>query len=135
MAKPILSDALWALLEPHVPPPKKRRRRYPGRKAVPPRAALTGILFVLKTGIAWERLPQEMDCGCGMTCWRRLRGWQRRGVWKKLHRVLLQHLQEAAQIDWSRAVVDAAAVRAIHGGKKPAAIRRIAGKKARNTMC
>src|SRR5215831_8258371 len=46
--------------------------RYPGRKPVDDRKALTGILFVLKTGIPWEDLPVEMGCGCGMTCWRRL---------------------------------------------------------------
>lgn len=134
MAKPILSDELWALVEPHLPPPKKRRRRYPGRKPVHHRAALTGILFVLKTGIAWELLPQEMGCGSGMTCWRRLRAWQRRGVWQQLHRVMLQHLQAADQLDWSRAAVDSGSVRAIHGGKKRAKTLRIAGRKAPSTM-
>jgi transposase len=42
---------------------------------VPDGAALTGILFVLKTGIPWKYLPAEMGCRSGMTCWRRLRGW------------------------------------------------------------
>ena len=41
---------------------------------------LTGILFVLKTGIAWEDFPCEMGC-CGMTLLNRLRQWQRAGVW------------------------------------------------------
>ena len=62
MAKPILDDALWELIEPHLPPPKRRRRRYPGRKPVPNRVALKGILFVLRTGIPWEYLPREMGC-------------------------------------------------------------------------
>ena len=72
MAKPILDDALWELIEPHLPPPKRRRHRYPGRKPVPNRVALKGILFVLRTSIPWEYLPREMGCS-GMTCWRRLR--------------------------------------------------------------
>jgi len=80
MAKPILDDGLWEIIEP-ILPKKKRRFRYPGRKPVPDRNALTGILFVLKTGIGWEDLPKEMGCGCGMTCWRRLRDWQKDGVW------------------------------------------------------
>ncbi|MBK8915356.1 MAG: transposase [Phycisphaerales bacterium] len=67
---------------------------------------LAGILFVLKTGIPWEYLPQEMGCGSGMTCWRRLRDWQRAGVWGKLHRRLLDRLRGADQLDLSRAVVD-----------------------------
>ena len=79
MAKPILDDALWEIIEPVIPK-RKRRFRYPGRKPIPDRAALTGILFVLKTGIGWEDLPKEMGCGSGMTCWRRLRDWQEAGV-------------------------------------------------------
>ncbi|CAG0930646.1 hypothetical protein TFLX_01865 [Thermoflexales bacterium] len=71
MAKPLVEDALWAVIEPLLPAPKPRRFRYPGRKPVDNRRALTGILFVLKTGLGWEDLPQEMDCGSGMTCWRR----------------------------------------------------------------
>src|SRR5438128_11999096 len=72
MARPLVSDELWEALRPLLPPPKPRRFRYPGRKPVDDRKALTGILFVLKTGIPWEDLPWEMGCGCGMTCWRRL---------------------------------------------------------------
>src|SRR5262249_26104616 len=85
MAKPLLPDDLWELLGRLLPPPKPRRHRYPGRKPIDNRKALTGILFVLKTGIPWEDLPQEMGCGSGMTCWRRLHAWQHAGVWMKLH--------------------------------------------------
>jgi transposase len=133
MAKPILDDPLWEIIQP-LSPIRKRRFRYPGRQPVSDRAALTGILFVLRTGIGWEDLPQEMGCGCGMTCWRRLRDWQKAGVWDQIHRVLLNQLRQADQIDFSRAVVDSASVRAVFGGRKPALIPRIAAKKARNIM-
>jgi len=117
MAKPILDDELWELIEPLLPPPKKRRRKNPGRKPKDNRSVLTGILFVLKTGISWEYLPKEMGCGSGMTCWRRLRDWQAAGVWEKMHCVLLQQLEDAKQLDWSRAVVDSTSVRAVFGGR------------------
>jgi transposase len=120
MAKPLVDDELWAIIEPLLPTPNPRRFRYPGRKPVDNGRALTGILFVLKTGIGWEDLPQEMGCGSGMTCWRRLRDWQAAGVWQQLHEVLLARLQAAAQLDWSRAVVDSAPVRALKGGLTPA---------------
>ena len=118
MPKPLVDDGLWELIQPLLPPPKPRRRLYPGRRPLDNRKALTGILFVLKSGIPWEMLPQEMGCGSGMTCWRRLREWQEAGVWQKLHELLLAKLRKADQIDWSRAVVDSGSIRAVGGGGK-----------------
>jgi transposase len=117
MAHPLVSDALWTRIEPLFPPPKPRRFRYPGRKPKDRRKVLTGIIFVLKTGIPWEVLPQEMGCGCGMTCLTYLKAWHRAGVWQRLHEVLLAELQEADRIDWSRAAVDSAHARALGGGE------------------
>jgi transposase len=119
MAKLLVDDELWALVEPLLPPAKPRRRRFPDRKPIDNRKTLTGILFVLKTGIPWEDLPQEMGCGSGMTCWRRLRDWHKAGVWQALHKLLLTKLHQARRIDWSRAVADSASVRAVFGGAKP----------------
>jgi transposase len=118
MAKPLLTDELWHRIQPLLPPPRPRRFRYPGRKPLEDRKALTGILFVLKTGIPWEYLPREMGCGSGMTCWRRLERWRQAGVWQKLHEVLLAELRGADQLDWSRAIVDSSSVRALGGGAK-----------------
>ena len=73
MRKPLVDDELWELIQPLLPSPKPSRMRYPGRRPMGNRQALTGILFVLKSGIPLEMLPQEMGCGSGMTCWRRLR--------------------------------------------------------------
>ena len=131
MAKPLVTDELWAEIEPLIPkhPPRPKG----GRPPVGDREALTGILFVLRTGIPWEYLPQEMGCGCGMTCWRRLRDWQAAGVWDRLHRRLLDKLHAADQIDWSRAVVDSGSVRAVGEAKEPAPIPRIDVNRARNT--
>lgn len=116
MAAPLVSDELWARIEPllpahHSPGPTG------GRPPIDDRAALTGILFVLKTGILSEMLPQEMHCGCGMTCWRRLRDWQAAGVWDKLQAVMLSELRGADKIDWSRAAVDSSSIRAVGGGE------------------
>jgi len=134
MAKPILDDDLWALIEPHLPAPKPRRFRFPGRKPIGNRQALTGILFVLMTGIPWQMLPKELGCGSGMTCWRRLRDWTQAGVWPKIHRLLLRYLRQADKIDWSRAVIDSASVRAVFGGTRPAPTRRIGAKRAASTI-
>jgi transposase len=131
MAKPILDDALWAVIAPILPPDKAPTQKG-GRPPVPNRAALTGILFVLLTGIQWEYLPQEMGCGCGMTCWRRLRDWQQKGIWQKLHQILLDKLGIADQIDWSRACVDASCVPAKKGGPKRAKTPPTGARRGRN---
>src|ERR1051325_545268 len=116
MAKPLVSDALWEAIAPLLPPEPPKPKG--GRPRVPDRAALTGIIFVLKTGLPWEYLPQELGCGSGVTCWRRLREWEHAGVWHRLLRVLLDRLGEADAIDWSRASLDASTVPAT-GGSRP----------------
>src|SRR5438094_6728492 len=116
MAKPLLPDELWAVIAPLLPvrAPKPKG----GRPPIADRDALTGILFVLKTGIPWEDLPCELGCGSGMTCWRRLRDWQQACVWDQLHEVFLAELNAADKIDWSRAAVDSGTVRAVGGGEE-----------------
>ena len=125
MAKELVSDELWGLIETLLPPhravPGKR-----GRPPVPDRAALTGILFVLKSGIPWEMLRHEMGCGSGMTCWRRLRDWHKAGVWQGLHEALLDRLEAAHQIDWNRASIDSVFVRAKGAKKGALSVRRSA---------
>ena len=116
MAKPLLTDDLWAVVEPLLPPHPPTPKG--GRPRVPDRAALTGILFVLKSGIPGEMLPRELGCGSGVTCWRRLRDWQAAGVWDRLHRELLNRLGEADKIDWSRAALDSASVPAKGGARR-----------------
>jgi transposase len=130
MAKPLVSDELWALVAPLLPPEPLKPKG--GRPRVPDRAALTGIIFVLKSGIPWEMLPQELGCGSGMTCWRRLREWHEAGVRDRLHRELLDRLGEAGQIDWSRASLDSASIPAKRGASSSARTRRIAANRARS---
>lgn len=99
---------------------------------MPDRACLTGIVFVLKPGIPWGALPRELGCGSGVTCWRRLRGWQAAGVWDQPHRVLRDRLGEADRIDWSWARLDSASVPANRGATTSARTRRIAANRERS---
>jgi transposase len=128
--KPLVGDELWAVVAP-LPPPEPPKPEG-GRPRVPDRAALTGIVFVLKSGIPWEMLPQEMGCGSGVTCWHRLRDWQEAGVRERLHHTLLDRLGEADQIDWNRASQDSASVPAKGGATPSARIPRIAANRARS---
>jgi transposase len=130
MAKELVTDELWETIEALLPPEPPKPQG--GRPRIDNRAALTGIVFVLKSGIPWEMLPQEMGCGSGMTCWRRLKEWQEAGVWERLHRVLLDRLGEAEQIEWERASLDSASIPAKRGDQKPQRILRIKERRARS---
>ena len=130
-ARWIVSDELWARIE-RLLPRVERRFRYPGRKRLPDRQALQGILFVLHTGMAWRHLPPELGFGGGSTCYRRLDEWQRAGVWERLHGLLLAELQAAGLIEWGRAVADGSHVQAKKGAPRRARARLIEPETARS---
>jgi transposase len=108
MHKTLVSDELWKIIEPHLPPDPSREKG--GRPRIPNRNAFAGIVYVLKSSVPWRMLPKEVGGGSGTTCWRRLRDWQKAGVWWRLHRILLDHLGRADLIDWSRASLDSASI-------------------------
>jgi transposase len=74
----------------------QQSRATPAAPRVDDRAALVGIVYHLRTGI-----PR-----------RRLRDWQRAGVWQQLHYLLLEELSRQGRLDWSRASLDSVSVRA-----------------------
>ena len=134
MAKELLPDELWReiapLLPPHTPPSPKG-----GRPPVDDRDALTGILFVLRTGIPWQALPAEAFGVSGSSCWRRFSEWTTAGVWPRLHRRLLNRLGKAGGVNLDRVVADSQSVRAKKGARTPAPTPRTAPNKAANATC
>jgi transposase len=91
-----------------------------------------GIVYVLRTGMPWRLVPQELGCGSGVTCWRRLHAWMRAGIWPKVHHCLLRRLGRAGRIDASPAVIDDASMRAVLGGRTPGRTPRVGRKEAAN---
>jgi transposase len=128
----LVDDQFWQLLEPLLPR-TPRRYRHPGRPRLDDRKVLAGILFVLTTGIAWQRLPQEVGYGSGMTCWRRLHEWQQAGVFQRLHQLLLARLRQTDRLDLTRAVCDSSSLRALLGAKRPAPAQSTAPAPAAST--
>src|SRR5215212_11698293 len=133
MGTVLLTDELWTTIRPLLPPAPPNPKG--GRPRVSDSAALTGILFVLKTGCPWQALPKELGCGSGSTCWRRLRDWQRAGVWDRLHRLLLDRLGSRGRIDWSRAALDSASIPAKRGANRLVRIRPTVAGSARSATC
>jgi transposase len=129
----LVPDELWERVEPLLPPSKPRRHRHPGRRPVENRAALAGIVFVLKTGISWNQLPASLVGCSGVTCWRRLRDWTEAGVWPALHEALLAELRASDCLDLDRCAVDGSHVRALKGGTTSAHHRSTAAVPAPST--
>ena len=115
MGEQVLTDQLWKRLEPLIPTPA-RRYCFPGRRRVDNRAALEGILFVVRTGTRWNDLPTWAFGISGAPCWRRLQEWHEAEVWQRLHEVLLAELCSAGLLDLAHTVVDSSHLHAFKGG-------------------
>ena len=128
MARQWVSDDLWDQIAPLLPcePPKPKG----GRPRIPDRKCLVGIVFVLRTGCAWNDLPAELGCGDGTTCWRRFRHWTQAGVWPAVWQCLLNALGKEGRVDLSRAVIDSASARAVFWGFTQGRTPRIAARTA-----
>ncbi len=109
MAFTLLPDRLWNEIQPLLPREKPKPKG--GRPRVHNRACLTGIVFMLRTGMPWNFIPAELGCGSGVTCWRRLRDWTKAGVWPRIHEKLLGLLGRRGRLDASPDVMDSAGVR------------------------
>jgi transposase len=124
MAKPMLSDAQWAKLDPLLPKYSSAGRPWRDNRAV-----LEGILWVLKTGARWRDLPSDFGVSPA-TCWRRLRLWEEHDVWLKVWRRFLTELDARGQLDWSESFIDGSFAPAKKGATesaKPSAARARSG--------
>ena len=127
----LLTDKLWAAVEPHIP--KAPRSAKGGRPRISDRSAFAGILFVLRYGIPWDDLPRALGYGSGTTCWRRLVAWQRAGVWDRIWQAMLTDLNRQDRVKWERVALDGSSIPAKKGAKPPAQTQRIAGNAGQNT--
>jgi transposase len=132
MAFTLVPDKLWNQIEPLLP--REQPKPNGGRPRVDDRACLTGIVYVLRTGMPWRFVPVELGCGSGVTCWRRLREWTELGIWPRIHRKLLSILGRRGKLDASLAIMDSASVRAVLGGRTPGRTRQIGRKTGASAM-
>ena len=131
MARELLPDELWHEIEP-LSPPHPPASPKGGRPPVDDRDALTGILFVLKTGIPWQLLPTEVFGVSGSSCWRRFDEWTKAGVWPELHGRVLNRLGKAGGVNLDRVVVDSRSVSAKKGARTPAPTPRTVRRRGAN---
>lgn len=133
---PDVTDELWQVIETHLPPKPVNHNPKGGRPRADDRGCLRGIVYVLREGCRWQRIPcASLGCPSGSTCWRRFRDWAEAGIWPKVHTRLLDLLGEEGLVNLQYLVVDSASVRAQKGGRTPAPARSIAARKAVNGTC
>jgi transposase len=80
----LINDEVWSRLESIV----QSESRSLGRRPLQPRQIISGILYVLQTGIPWDQLPPPLGFGSGSTCRTRLSQWKRTGLWYKIEAVI-----------------------------------------------
>jgi transposase len=117
MAVELLPDELWNEIQPLLPAHPISSKG--GRPPADDRLCLRALIFILRSGMAYNLLPTEVFGVSGVTAWRRLRDWTRAGIWQQLLQLLLNRLGRLGEIDLRRAVVDSESVRAIFGGDIP----------------
>lgn len=127
-----MPDGLWERVAPLLPAAKPRPRLHHGRNRLDDRAALAGIIFVLKHGVGWGQVPQQVLGVFGVTCWRRLRDWTESGTWPALHETLLAELRREGLLNLDDMSVDGSHLRALKGGTRSAHPRSTAAMLARS---
>ena len=110
-----MPDELWELAAPSIPR-FTARPQGGGTAPADDRTVLAAIVYVLTSGCAWRHLPAEFGVSRA-TAHRRFTAWTRAGLWPRLHRAVLDELGSRGMVDWSAAIVDAAAVRAKRGAR------------------
>ena len=116
-----ISDDLWARIEPillEFHPLKET-----GRKPADWRQCLNGIIFRLRTGCQWNRLPKEF--GDDSTVHRWFQAWNKSGVMQRIWAQLVNECEDLGGVSWEWQAADGALAKARFGGIKPAEIRRI----------
>ncbi len=111
----LVPDELWDLVEPLIPA-FVARPQGGGTAPLEPRQVFTAIVYVLTSGCAWRDLPPSFGVPF-QTAHRRFTQWTEQGLWRELHHVLLDELGSRGLLDWSRAIVDGACVRAKKGDR------------------
>lgn len=110
LAERLVPDEVWVLAEPLIP--RSRTRLQPVETtADEERAVFTAIVYVVASGCAWRGLPSAFGVTF-QTARSRFGQWTAASIWPRLHGAVLEELGAQVQIDWSRAVADAAILRA-----------------------
>src|SRR5688572_3264848 len=124
----VVSDELWALIEPHLPAHPNTHRFGGGRPRKPDRMCMDAIFFVLRTGCQWNALDATGICPSS-TAHDCFQEWVRAGVFLELWKAGLLEYDELKGIDLGLALDGGGDDQvAAERGKNVGRIPRITGK-------
>ena len=129
----VVSDELWALIEPHLPKPVNTHRFGGGRPRKPDRVCMDAIFFVLRTGCQWNALDATGICPSS-TAHDRFQEWERAGVFLKLWKAGLMEYDDLKGIDWNWLSMDGAMTKSPLSGKKMRAQAHGSRQRGRETL-
>ncbi len=132
LSQRLVPDELWELVAPLLPS-FAARPQGGGTAPCDERAVFTAVVYVLTSGCAWRHLPPTFGTSSA-TAHRRFTMWTEAGLWRRLHRAVLDELGARGEVDWTSAIIDAASVRAKRGAPRPGRIRLIAARRVANSM-
>ena len=94
----VLTDQMWAQIEPLLPPVKGAM----GRPATPHRPVIEGIVYRYRTGVAWRDVPREF--GPWQTVWKRHNKFAKDGTWDRLLTALQAQADADGDVDWKLSI-------------------------------
>jgi transposase len=113
----VVSDELWALIQPHLPAHPNTHRFGGGRPRKSDRVCMDAIFFVLRTGCQWNALDATAICPSS-TAHDRFQEWVQAGVFLNLWKAGLLEYDDLQGIDWAWLSMDGAMTKSPLSGKK-----------------
>jgi len=126
-----VDDALWSIIEPILSAYWPRKRT--GRPPASWRGCLNGVIFQMRTGCQWNKLPEQF--GDDSTVHRWFQRWADEGILERIWAVLVEHCDELRGVDWKWQAADGSLAKARFGGPMSARTPRIGQKTARRRTC